>query len=329
MSRRTFLGGALVGGASLAVSTPLLGSAARSADQSLNMKLLGHHDLGGRDGAGKGGEGFAMTTTEDGRRIMYVAQESGPGCFSVVDVTDPSSPELVAQFDVPNPDVRCNSLDLSGDILVIAHEARTAGLKPAGIRIFDVSDPASPVEVGFFDTSGAHSRGAHHVWFVAGHHAFIATGASDFVPNRPNDDQFLMIVDLKDPSNPKEVGRWWYPGTRQGDSEAVPPRNPRFDTGYRLHNVNVHPERPGRAYVGSSTSAISAGPGRSSWAATIRPPRSVSLTRWCPSSRVTYCWSAASPCAISVRTLPRRSGHGTWRMRPIRFRSSACRSPAT
>jgi hypothetical protein len=228
----------------------LLSAAQQGGGESLNMELLGHHDLGGRESGGKCGEGLAMAATEDGRRIMYVAQESGPGCFSVVDVTDPSSPELVTQINVPTPDVRCNSLDLSDDILVIAHEVRTAGLKPAGMRIFDISDPTSPVEVGFFDTSGPKSRGVHHVWFVDGRYAYIATGASDFVPNRPTDDQFLMIVDLKDPSNPKEVGRWWYPGTRQGDSEPVPPRNPRFDTGYRLHNVDVHSERPDRAYIG-------------------------------------------------------------------------------
>jgi len=250
ISRRAFLGTTLVAGASLAVTPKLLKAADRKGEESLNMKLLGHHDLGGRDGAGKGGEGMAMATTADGRRIIYVAQESGPGCFSVIDVTDPKSPHLVKQFNVPTPDVRCNSLDLSGQLLVVAYEVRTPGLKPAGITLFDISDAANPVQIGFFDTSGPHSRGVHHVWFVDGRYAYIATGAADFVPTHRNDDEFLMIVDLSDPSYPTEVGRWWYPGTREGDPVPPPPRNPRFDTGYRLHNVDVHAERPDRAYLG-------------------------------------------------------------------------------
>ena len=55
---------------------------------------------------------------------------------------------------------------------------------------------------------------------------------------------------MRDPSKPQEVGRWWLPGTRVGDSEAPPQRHPEFDMGYRTHNTNVYPERPDRAYVG-------------------------------------------------------------------------------
>src|SRR5204863_461027 len=52
------------------------------------------------------------------------------------------------------------------------------------------------------------------------------------------------------PSRPGEVGRWWLPGTRDGDTEPAPPRHPTIDTGYRAHNTNVYPRRPDRAYVG-------------------------------------------------------------------------------
>lgn len=59
-----------------------------------------------------------------------------------------------------------------------------------------------------------------------------------------------MIVDLVDPSRPQEVGRWWYPGTRRGDPVPPPPRNPLLDSGYRMHNVDVYPDHPDRAYLG-------------------------------------------------------------------------------
>ena len=52
------------------------------------------------------------------------------------------------------------------------------------------------------------------------------------------------------PSKPVEAGRWWYPGTRDGDPDPPVQRIPKFDTGYRAHNTNVYPQRPDRAYIG-------------------------------------------------------------------------------
>jgi hypothetical protein len=47
------------------------------------------------------------------------------------------------------------------------------------------------------------------------------------------------------------VGRWWLPGTREGDHAPPPQRlDPKFDAGFRAHNTNVFPQRPDRAYVG-------------------------------------------------------------------------------
>jgi hypothetical protein len=39
----------------------------------------------------------------------------------------------------------------------------------------------------------------------------------DFAPANPNDDQIWVTVDLRNPRQPREVGRWWLPGTRTGD----------------------------------------------------------------------------------------------------------------
>ncbi len=221
--------------------------AAIPAPEAKNMRLLGHHSL---NGFGNGGEGLAVQRTSDGRRILYLAHESAPVCMSIVDVTNPSAPRLLKQVRLPAP-VRCNSLALSDTTLIIAHQTDRVGQQPAGIDIFDVSNPADPRELAFFDTSGPRSRGAHHVGFVDGKFAYISTGAADFEPTNPNDDQFLMIVDVRDPRHPKEAGRWWYPGTRMGDPVPPPRRLPKpFDTGYRLHDAVVMPDHPTRAYLG-------------------------------------------------------------------------------
>jgi hypothetical protein len=77
----------------------------------------------------------------------------------------------------------------------------------------------------------------------------MASGAPDFEPTHPNDDQFYRCIDVRNPSKPTEIGRWWMPGTRRGDNVAPPPRHP-IDTGYRAHNTNVYPQKPDRMYLG-------------------------------------------------------------------------------
>ena len=229
---------------------------------TLNMKLLGHHEL---DGFGGIGEGCNMQLTKDGRRILWMAHESAPKNFTAVDVSDPLNPKVVVQTDLPHNRVRSNSLDVVGDIMAVAYQVRGGGtpndpnrikadlelgLKPAGFDLFDISKPEAPRLISHYDTSGPHSLGAHCLWFVDGEYVHMSSGARDFQPRNPKDHQFYHIVDVRNPSKPVEAGHWWYPGQREGDPEPPMPRHPKFDGGYRPHNIMVYPERPDRAYVG-------------------------------------------------------------------------------
>jgi len=230
---------------------------AQTSAQAKNIILLGHNDLGGH---GDGGEGMAIQAL-DGRRILYIAHEGAQYCLSIVDVTNPRDPVLLNNLPSPNPGVtRCNSLGLSGNVLVVADQTNQPGEKPAGMWVLDVSSLArvrkakrvQDLALSFFDTSGPHSRGVHFVWFVDGQFAHISTGMPGVTPDDPKDDQFYVIVDLRDPRHPREVGRWWYPGTHVGDAclpGCLPPRE-KIDVGYRLHNVEVWPSHPNRAYAG-------------------------------------------------------------------------------
>lgn len=219
------------------------------------MTLLGEHDLAGY---GTCGEGTALLG-RGGRRYLYVANEKGPVNFSVVDVTDPRSPELLAQTRLPHAGVRSNSLAVgspagagaAGDeVLVVAYQVSAAGGQPAGIEVFDLRRPAEPRPVSFLDLSGPRSRGTHWVGYTGGRYAFLSTGTPGSRPANPLDDQFPVIVDLEDPGRPHIAGQWWLPGTQEGDDAPPPARHPVFDAGFRAHNVNVYPQRPERAYVG-------------------------------------------------------------------------------
>jgi hypothetical protein len=214
---------------------------------SLNMRLLAHHELQGFGGLG---EGMAMQLARDGRRILWLAHESAPKNFTGVDVTDPRAPRVVVQTELPHAKVRSNSLDVVGDVMAVAYQTKTPGLTPAGFELFDVSVPESPKSISRFDASGPHSRGVHALWFVDGEFIHMSSGAADFTPRNPNDDQFYRIVDVRDRAKPVEAGRWWLPGTREGDDEPAPERLPHLDSGFRAHNTNVFPQRPDRAYVG-------------------------------------------------------------------------------
>jgi len=211
------------------------------------MQLIGHSNL---NGAGKGGEGLALHQYPDGRRVLFLAHESAPMCFSVVDVTKPEDPTVITQVPVEAPYVRCNSLGLSGTTVAVAHQTEKVGQDYAGMDVYDVADPVHPKKLSHFDTSGPHSRGVHYLWFADGDYAYLSTGAKDFVPRNKNDDQFLMIVDMHDAAHPKEAGRWWLPGTRDGDAEPPPPRVQPFDTGIRMHSPALSADRPDRVYIG-------------------------------------------------------------------------------
>jgi hypothetical protein len=165
-------------------AAPLRASAQVPAD-AFHMTLIGHADMQ------SGGEGFAMKQTPDGRRLLYVAHESAPHCFTIFDVTNPAQPRTVRVVDTPSPDVRCNSLDVAGNVLAVAAETKQQGQPGGGFRLYRLDDPASPQLAGYFDASGPHSRGAHHVWLSSDKLAHITSGAADFTPNRASDDQSI------------------------------------------------------------------------------------------------------------------------------------------
>ncbi|MSQ51883.1 MAG: hypothetical protein EXR28_08345 [Betaproteobacteria bacterium] len=212
------------------------------------MRLLAQHELQGFGGIG---EGMALQQARDGRRILWLAHEAAPKNFTGVDVTDPRNPRVIVQTELPHAKVRSNSLDITGDVMAVAYQTSAVGLKPAGFDLFDISKPEQPKLISHFDASGPYSRGVHQVWFVDGEFVHMSGGAPDFQPRYPEDDQFYRIVDVRNPGKPIDAGRWWLPGTREGDAEPAPVRiDPRTATGHRVHNTNVFPARPDRAYLG-------------------------------------------------------------------------------
>ena len=71
-----------------------------------------------------------------------------------------------------------------------------------GVYIWDVKDPVNPKRLGHFKTG---STGTHRNHWEGGRYVHLAARIRGF------EDHIYVIVDITDPSNPVEAGRWWLP----------------------------------------------------------------------------------------------------------------------
>lgn len=123
----------------------------------------------------------------------YVATGSG---LAVVDWRNPGRPEVVARLDASDP-----AEGSAGGILDVKVDGDLATLASnggSGITLVDVSDPAEPVEKGFYDAgNGIHNN------FVEGDYAYLTVNESG---EYPFSEARTEIVDVSDPAAPVKVG---------------------------------------------------------------------------------------------------------------------------
>ncbi len=191
--------------------------------RSANCTHLAHIDCPG------GGQVWVEGTT------LYIGHMRNPSGTTIVDVADPRKPKIIARIDVPDG-WHSHKVRVSGDIMIVNHEKlgqdgdRDFG---GGLAVYDVSKPAEPKMISKWVTGG---RGVHRYDFD-GRYAYISPTAEGYIGN------IVMILDLVDPANPVEVGRWWIPGQHAAGGEDYPWDN---WTSPRCH----HPIRRGnRLYV--------------------------------------------------------------------------------
>ena len=174
--------------------------------------------------------GGGLVAVENG--YAYVGHMDPPYGTSIINARDPKHPKLVSQLEVPQG-IHSHKVRVSGDVMLVNYE-RYAGNKEAqgGLKIFDISKKAAPREIAFFKAAG---RGVHRFTFD-GRYAYISPEMDGYAGN------IVMILDLKDPAKPEEVGRWWVPGQWSGGGES-----PTWEG--RAHRCH-HPMRKGdRLYV--------------------------------------------------------------------------------
>ena len=191
---------------------------------------------------------------------------------SILDISDPRKPRVVSQITLDDPHSHSHKARVVGDIMIVNSEqngsplgrkseqlasVRTAleqalGRPPThrelaaklsvqeadipalesaernpydggGFRIYDVKDRSKPRLLAFQKTGG---KGVHR-YDMDENYAYISTEMPGYL------GAMLMIYDIRNPSKPEEVSRWWLPGqhTAGGETPTWPGRR------HRLHHA--------------------------------------------------------------------------------------------
>ena len=146
----------------------------------------------------------------------------------VFDISDPANPKLTDMVKVDARHINDVSTTADGKIGVITREG--ASNRKNGIVFLDMADPAHPKIISEYTltvTGGVHSA------FVDGRYVYLTDDATGS----------MRVIDFRDVTNPKEVGRWQVESsilttTRTKEGETV--------TGRYLHDLQV---KDGLAYL--------------------------------------------------------------------------------
>lgn len=197
-----------------------------TADSS-GLRTIGHSDLCGY------GDGMQLIRAGD---ALYVGHFGASGMgTTILDVSDPASPTVATQWPAPIGSHTHKVQVADGLLLVNQERFREGDPYAAGMAVYSLEDPFHPRPIGYFRSTG---RGVHRVVWTGGDYAYVSAIPDGF------EDRIWVVVDLRDPERPVELGRWWWPGTRSGDSQPVnvPPGRR-----YAAHHALIHGDR---AYLG-------------------------------------------------------------------------------
>jgi hypothetical protein len=175
------------------------------------MEWVGYHDLNRKPA-------FKLAMQEkNGRWYLYLAHLWHRG-WSVLDVTDPSAPEYSAF--IPGPENTWTIQVQVADGKMITALERIApgwggseGKPPAeeGFLIWDIEAPTKPKRLGHYRTN---STGTHRNFYDGGNFVHGAGGAPGY------DGKIYHIVDIADPSNPKQISTFALDGQRHDASKS-------------------------------------------------------------------------------------------------------------
>jgi hypothetical protein len=234
--RRILLQAALVCGAVALVATYASADQIPAGWEASNMTPIGYSDLGGK-------EAFKMAIRHVGDRwYLYMGHFVAHG-WSIVDVTDPKNPQVV-KF-IPGPEkTSAGQIDLHDNIMITPLQDRAGyGGDPnkqvnEGLLVWDIHDPVNPKQLAWWKTG---ATGTHRDGYPGGKYVNMSAGMPGYK------GQILVFLDISEPNQPKEAGRWWLPGQKEGEPPLPAPI-------YGFHGPAVI--EGDRAYLGYSPAIV-------------------------------------------------------------------------
>jgi hypothetical protein len=185
---------------------------------SKNIDVLAYLDLGGKPW-------FQMAMQEvAGKYYLYASHFKTSG-WAIVDVTDPRKPEYVKFIAGPDLSAQgCPKLQVADGLMITAlggslpmlHGNKWEDPFEEGVIIWDVKDPVNPKFLSQWATGGG--GGVHRFFYNGGRYVHLSATCKGFR------GFIYRILDIVDPKNPVEVGRWWMPD--QWTAGYVQPKGP-------------------------------------------------------------------------------------------------------
>ncbi|HRY26852.1 MAG TPA: hypothetical protein P5558_20960, partial [Geminicoccaceae bacterium] len=198
-------------------------------DFARNMRLIGYSDQGGRS------DGVQLMVWKG---FAYTGHMFSRG-FSVIDVRDPRNPKPVSYHPAPANTWNIH-LQTADDLLLVINakdmfaaaefadehayykgslgdkvgtsaKASTDRDWTAGMAVYDISNAGEPKQIGFMPVDGG---GVHRIWYTGGRWAYASVLLDGYT------DYIFMTIDMADPAQPKEAGRYWLPGMHTACGET-------------------------------------------------------------------------------------------------------------
>jgi hypothetical protein len=186
-----------------------------------------------------------------GRHYLYCSMWYHAG-FHVLDVTDPTN---IRQKFVPEPGGKPGTvtpkIQVADGIMILGcaqcppffADGRDIRDFFGGIQIWDVkTDPWNPRLLSLWDCGDGDcfcGTGTHRNFYAGGRYVHLSASCRNFTNN------IYRIVDIADPGNPVEAGRWWLKEQFAGGMDASKEDGP-----YHLHMPMVRGDRAYLAYCG-------------------------------------------------------------------------------
>ena len=164
----------------------------------------------------QGASPFKMSLLQDGDRwYMYTSNLFHRG-WSIFDVTDPTDPKMLKFIEGPE-NTSTWQVDIADNLMITSLDALPESWDgdpdsphaSEAVLIWSLEDPLNPRQIGSFTSGG----GTHRNGYFGGDYMHLAANHPDYR------GEMYMIVDIGDPTNPVEAGRYQPGGLLKSDPE--------------------------------------------------------------------------------------------------------------